>query len=231
MTLGRRVPGILAVGFSLACGSDGGLAVNLAPATLTLVSGATQTDTVARLLPNHLNVLVRDANGDPVPGAVVRYTLPPGGGTLSAPTSRTRPSGRTSTAWTLPARAGIYAVTASVDGLAPVTFRATAIPSHGARLRRDSGEAQVGIEGQSLEEVIVVQVTDVYGNGVAGMTVSFTLAPGMGSALNPQSKSDSLGHVSSLWVLGPGPGPKRMQAKAPNLMPILVNATALPAMP
>ncbi len=81
----------------------------------------------------------------------------------------------------------------------------------------------------SLDEVIVVQVTDVFGNGVEGMTVGFTLSPGNGRALNPQSKSDPLGLVSSLWELGAGAGPKRMQAKAPNLIPILVQATALPA--
>jgi hypothetical protein len=80
-----------------------------------------------------------------------------------------------------------------------------------------------------MDEVIVVQVTDAYGNGVEGMRVGFTLAPGNGRALNPQSKSDSLGLVSSLWELGAGAGPKRMQAKAPNLVPILLQATAVAA--
>ena len=231
MELGRRVPAMLAVGFSLACGSSDSVSPHAAPATLTIVAGATQTDTVAQLLANHLDVQVRDANGDPVPGVLVSFALASDAGTLSTPSSRTRPSGRTSTAWTLPDKVGTYSVIASVDGLAPVTFKATAIPSYPARLRRVSGDSQVGIEGQSLDEVVVVRVTDLFGNGVEGMTVSFTLAPGNGSALNPQSKSDSLGQAASLWVLGQGAGPKRMQAKAPNLMPILMNATALPAGP
>lgn len=231
MRHGRRLPGIIAVGFIVACGSGDSVASYGAPATLTIAAGASQTDTVAQLLDSHLDVQVRDANGDPVPGVRVSYTLAGDAGTLSSPSSRTRPSGRASTAWTLPDRAGVYSATASVDGLAPVTFRATAIPSHGARLRRVSGDGQVGFEGESLEELIVVRVTDLFGNGVEGMTVAFTLSPGNGSALNPQSKSDSLGHVSSLWVLGAGAGPKRMQAKAPNLMPILVNATAVAALP
>ncbi len=223
----QRISALLGVGLALACGGADPAGPHAAPATLTVVTGAVQTDTVAQVLDRFLDVQVQDANGAPVPGVVVRYAAE--AGTLSSPTVRTRPSGRASTSWTLPERAGHYSVTATVDGLAPVTFRATAIPSHPARLRPLSGDGQVGEEGQPLEEVIVVQVTDAYGNGVEGMTVGFTLAPGNGRALNPQSKSDSLGLVSSLWELGAGAGPKRMQAKAPNLFPILLQATAVSA--
>lgn len=227
MSIERGVSALLGLGLALACGGTDPAAPAAVPATLTVVAGATQTDTVAQLLAGHLDVLVRDADGAPVPGVVVRYAAD--GGTLSSPTARTRPSGRASTSWTLPERAGTYSVTAMVDGLAPVTFRATAIPSYPSRLRPLSGDGQVGEEGKPLDEVVVVQVTDDYGNGVEGMTVGFSLAPGNGRALNPQSKSDSLGVVSSLWELGAGPGPKRMQAKAPNLFPILLQATAVAA--
>lgn len=227
MSIERGVSVLCGLGLALACGGTDPAVPGAAPATLTVVAGATQTDTVAQRLDSYLDVLVRDADGAPVPGVVVRYAAD--GGTLSSPTTRTRPSGRASTSWTLPERAGTYSVTATVDGLAPVTFLATAIPSYPSRLRPLSGDGQVGEEGKPLDEVVVVQVTDDYGNGVEGMTVGFSLAPGNGRALNPQSKSDSLGVVSSLWELGAGPGPKRMQAKAPNLFPILLQATALPA--
>lgn len=224
-----RCSGLLGTGLLFACGGGDAAAPHAAPATLTVVSGATQTDTVAQRLDGYLDVLVRDADGSPVPGIEVRFGLAAEAGTLSSPVVRTRPSGRASTAWTLPERAGRYSVTATVTGLPPVAFTATAVPSYPARLRRLSGDGQVGVEGATLDEVIVIQVTDDYGNGVEGMTVGFSLAPGNGRALNPQSKSDSLGQVSSLWELGSGPGAKRMQAKAPNLIPILVQATALPA--
>lgn len=229
MGYGSRVSVLLGTGLLLACGGGDPAAPHTTPATLAIVSGATQIDTVAQRLDGYLDVLVRDADGSPVPGVVVRYSLAGDAGTLSFLTTRTRPSGRASSAWTLPERAGRYSVTATVDGLTPVVFSATAVPSYPARLRRLSGDGQSGVEGETLDEVIVIQVTDDYGNGVEGMTVGFSLAPGNGRALNPQSKSDSLGQVSSLWELGSGPGPKRMQAKAPNLTPILVQATALPA--
>lgn len=227
MSIERGVSVLCGLGLALGCGGSEPAAPHAAPATLTMVAGDAQTDTVAQLLAGHLDVLVLDADGSPVPGAVVRFAAQ--AGALSTPTARTRPSGRASTSWTLPERAGHYSATASVDDLAPVTFRATAIPSYPSRLRPLSGNGQVGEEGKPLDEVIVVQVTDDYGNGVEGMTVGFSLAPGNGRALNPQSKSDSLGVVSSLWELGAGPGPKQMQAKAPNLFPILLQATALPA--
>lgn len=226
---GSRCSGLLGTGLLLACGGGDAAAPGAVPATLTVVSGDAQADTVAQRLNGFLDLLVRDADGLPVPGVLVRYAIAAEAGTLSSPVVRTRPSGRASTAWTLPERAGRYSVTASVAGLPPVVFTATAVPSYPARLRRLSGDGQVGVEGETLDEVIVIQVTDDYGNGVEGMTVGFSLAPGNGRALNPQSKSDSLGQVSSFWELGTGPGPKRMQAKAPNLIPILVQATALPA--
>jgi adhesin/invasin len=229
MGYGSRCSVLLGTGLLLACGGGDAAAPGAAPATLTVVSGAAQTDTVAQRLDGFLDVLVRDADGVPVPGVLVRYAPVGQAGTISLPSVRTRPSGRASTAWTLPEQAGRYSVTASVAGLPPVVFTATAVPSYPAQLRRLSGDGQSGLEGETLDEVIVIQVTDDFGNGVEGMTVGFSLAPGNGRALNPQSKSDSLGQVSSLWELGPGPGPKRMQAKAPNLIPILLQATAVAA--
>ncbi len=144
MGLVRRSLGMFAAGLGLACGGGDSVAPHIAPATLTVIAGATQTDTVAQRLDRFLDVLVRDADGSPVPGVVVRYAAD--GGTLSSPTTRTRPSGRASTSWTLPERAGTYSVTATVDGLAPVTFGATAVPSYPALLHRVSGDGQVGFE-------------------------------------------------------------------------------------
>ncbi|HEV2146740.1 MAG TPA: Ig-like domain-containing protein, partial [Longimicrobiaceae bacterium] len=95
-------------------------------AAISKAGGDGQTAPAGSVLPAPLTVKVTDAGGNAVPGAAVSWSVGSGGGSLSPASSVTDASGQASATWTLGAAAGANTATASVGGLAAVTFGATA---------------------------------------------------------------------------------------------------------
>jgi hypothetical protein len=99
-----------------------------AAARVTIAAGDRQVGNRGGTLPDPLCVLVTDAAGNAVEGAVATYTVATGAGTLNAPTTpRSGPNGiAISGLWMLGSVVGQQTVTASVGGAGSVTFKATA---------------------------------------------------------------------------------------------------------
>ena len=95
------------------------------PDTLTKVSGDGQEGTVGAVLAEPFVVSVLDADGAAIAGAVVTFSVTAGGGTLSATTATTDANGQARSRLTLGSDAGTNTVSATVEGLEPVTFTAT----------------------------------------------------------------------------------------------------------
>ena len=100
-----------------------GLAV---PTTLVGVSGGDQQASAGTALPEPFVVEVKDHNGNPLEGAQVTFAVTAGGGTLSVTTATTNANGRASANLTLGPDPETVTVVATVAGLDPVTFTATA---------------------------------------------------------------------------------------------------------
>lgn len=96
-------------------------------------SGNNQTGQVGWTLPNPLQVIVNGSAGVPVPGVTVTFAVASGSGMLSATSLATDNLGTASIQLTLGASPGSVLTTATVAGLPPVQFTATAIaaPSGG----------------------------------------------------------------------------------------------------
>ncbi len=101
------------------------------PANLVMVSGNGQTGAAGQQLPGALTVKVTDANGNPVSGVSVTFSVTAGGGTISAASATTDSQGLASTRLTLGASAGTNTVVASSGTLAgsPITFNETGAAS------------------------------------------------------------------------------------------------------
>lgn len=99
-----------------------------AAAHVSIAAGDLQAGNRGATLPDPLCVLVVDAAGNFVEGAVATYTVATGGGTLNAPTApRSGANGiAISGLWILGSLAGQQTVTATVGGAGSVTFKATA---------------------------------------------------------------------------------------------------------
>ena len=127
LTLGRT-PGpntvrATAAGLEQVTFTATGLAV---PRTLAKHTGDEQQAAAGAQLTEPFVVSVRDQNGAALPGAVVTFAVLGDGGTLSAAVDTTDVEGLAGTTLILGEELGIYRVEATVAGLQPVTFTATA---------------------------------------------------------------------------------------------------------
>jgi Bacterial Ig-like domain (group 1) len=93
-----------------------------------------------------------------------------------------------------------------------------------AALEIYSGNGLVGTSGMALEQPVIVQVVDQEGAGLAGQTVSWSVATGEGS-ITPTSVTDSEGLAAATWTLG-NPGPNTSTATVAGLGSVTFIATA-----
>jgi uncharacterized protein (TIGR03437 family) len=101
------------------------LHVTAAPAQITIISGDNASGKVGAILPA-LQVLVVDANRNPLAGIPVSFTVTTGGGSVSTPIAFTDNLGVASTVVTLPPSPGVVQLIAASGGLS-VTFSLTAV--------------------------------------------------------------------------------------------------------
>lgn len=102
------------------------------PASITVVSGSNQTAMIASNLPSNLVAIVKDINGNPLPGIIVNWSIASGSGgeVVSYTTRLTDDYGKAYNNVILGTLAGASAtIRASVTGLAtPADFYATSTP-------------------------------------------------------------------------------------------------------
>jgi hypothetical protein len=96
------------------------------PATIEKVAGDNQLAFPRTRLVYGPTVRVRDQYSNPVSGAVVRFTVLAGDGSITADAVFTSSDGSASLGWTVGSD-GAQALSASVQGLAPVTFTASVV--------------------------------------------------------------------------------------------------------
>jgi hypothetical protein len=97
-----------------------------AAATVTKTAGDNQTGSAGHVVAVAPSITVKDANGNPTGGVPVTFAVAIGGGSVTGGTTTTNTSGiATVGSWTL-GSAGVNTLTATAQGLPPVTFTATA---------------------------------------------------------------------------------------------------------
>src|SRR4051812_39493392 len=86
-----------------------------------------------------------------------------------------------------------------------------------AAIQAVDGNGQVGAPGATLQTPLTVQVTDAQGDGVAGVTVSWSALSGSGSVSPGSSTTDSAGRASAEFTLGTLLGQQQAQAEVSGL--------------
>jgi hypothetical protein len=94
-------------------------------AHIVAVSGDGQAASPGATLPLLLGAQVTDAYGNPLAGVSVMWAVTSGGGSLSATTTTTDGTGRSSVQWTVGSTPGTQAVSASITGGISVGFTAS----------------------------------------------------------------------------------------------------------
>ena len=118
-----------------------------------------------------------------------------------------------------------YRLRATVAGVPPVltnTFNVTAAPPTAIAVL--GGANQTAPASTVLPDSVRVRVTNTFGAGVGGVTVTWTLALG-GGALSPATAvTDSLGRAAVQWTLGAA-GTQQITAGVPGIQPIPISAS------
>ena len=214
-----------------ACGGDSSGPSVGPPETLSPVTGGNQTGTAGRSLTDPLVVKVSDSKGQAISGVGVNFTVVAGTGTLGAGSVQTSADGTASTTWTLGREAGAeQRVNATVQkqggSTLTVSFSATARAGAATALARVSGDAQQGGAGAPLRDSLVVRVTDEFGNGVQGITVTWS-AQGGGTVSPATSVSDATGRATTRVTMGDALGSVSVTASAPSVPAATFTANAV----
>ena len=195
------------------------------PQALTKVSGDGQQGSVGERLAKPFVVSVLDQNGSAFAGAVVTFSVTAGGGTLSATTDTTDANGRATTRLTLGSDEETNTVSATVEGLDPVTFTATAITPHS--LTKVSGDGQQGPVSTQLAKPFVVLVLDEEDAAMAGVVVTFTVTAGGGTMSSTTAITSPHGRAARTLTLGDQPGANTVEVSVAGLDPVAFTATAI----
>ena len=219
-----------------ACGGDGGSGPPQAgpPAALSIVSGTPQEGQAGQPLSQPLSVKVVDRENVPVSGAFVNFSIPLGGGSLSANVDTTGTDGVAAVTWTLGPSVGAARVEARVSGVAgAAVFNATVKAGPATALQQVSGPIVNSAAGFELPDSVSMKLVDNFGNAIAGTTVTFAVTAGGGSISPTTATTNAEGVAKANWVMGAS-GAQSLRVTASGLQTNVTgnasacNATTIP---
>ncbi len=211
-------------------GAQKGLVVYGLLPVLTATGGNNQTVAAGTALPIPLSVQAVDPlTGQGSPGVTISFSdIKKGGGVFSPPSGVTDATGTVSTTYTLPAKSGTYTVTAASTGYAPATFTETATPTAAISLTRAAGSGQIVPVATAVPKPLVAKANDQNGNGVAGISVTFSDGGKGGTfSANPVT-TDSNGLAAVNYTTSTKSGTTTIPATAAGLSAINIFVTVTP---
>ena len=226
---------LLVVG-TLAAGCGGGGASepppdNMSP-SVTEAGGNGQSGVVGQVLANPLQAQVTQG-GQPASNVTVNWSTTAANGVMTPASGTTDANGVASSSWTLGSVSGSQTAQATVSEASgsPVAFTATALSDAAAALAKADGDGQTGDINTQLAEPVQARVTDQFGNGVEGTSVSWTATGAAVSASSVISNATGISQVSV--TLGGTAGPITITAEATGLTgsPLSFSATAVTPAP
>ncbi|MBY0490179.1 MAG: hypothetical protein K2R93_10100 [Gemmatimonadaceae bacterium] len=202
------------------------------PSSATAVTTVTIAAPVASRL-SEMNapvVKIADAKGKPMRNLLVRWKVTSGGGSVINDSSRTDAQGQaTSGGWNLGTTAGVQTLTATLDGLPPVTFTANAVPGPISELTPVTTTFTTTVVNQTVVPSPAVLAKDAYGNIVPGGQVVFALAQSQGTLVGETQATNAQGIATlASWQLGTTAGTQSVRATSPTAQAITISVTARP---
>ena len=187
--------------------------------------GADTLGSVGRIFPSPLAVQVRDSLGHGIGGVEVFYSAFQGGGAFDLDTKTTDTYGVAANAVRLGNTPALNIVQASAtlpDGsLAIVQWRIWSHLDPDVRQNAwdiaivsspDTPDSLVASAGELYPLPLVVSVTDTFGRGSPGQTVTFLNEAGGGQLQSSSAITNSDGIAQTALILGPTPGLNRVRA-------------------
>lgn len=201
----RSVIAVLSLAVSSACGGGGGTTGSSDPTSLSFTAGANQTGQVGAALPAKVTVEARSGRGPVAAITIVMAADPTAGGSVSPRTATTASDGTAQFTWTLGGKLGVQTLSASTTGATPLhsSLSATALAAPASIVQAASEAFQLVVVGHAVPLLPLVQVTDAFGNPIAGIAVTFEAVQGASVLTGTSQTSDAQGHATlGGWILG-----------------------------
>ncbi len=208
-----------------------------AASTMVISAGNGQTATVNTAVPVNPAVLVTDQYGNPVAGVAVTFAVTSGGGSLTGGAAVSSAGGiATLGSWTLGTTAGANTLSATSAGLSgsPASFTATGTAAVATTIALNAGNGQTATVNTAVSTDPSVLITDQFGNGVPGVSVTFAVVGGGGSVTGGAGLTDAAGIATvGSWTMGTTAGANNLTATATGLAgnPVTFTATATAGAP
>jgi hypothetical protein len=211
---------------SITCGDDLA-APDPRPAALVQVAGEGQVGLINQPLPEPLVVRVDDAQGQPLAGVAVVWTVT-GDGSVSQSSVISGSDGRAAVQRMLGATAGPQTTTARVPSLPPVLFTATAEAGSLPQLVMVTQPSSAAENAVPLAQQPVVRVEDGSGQPLgAGIPVTVSVSGAtLAGATTVESDAAGTATFTGLALSGPA-GNYSLTFTAPNLVPVQSAAITL----
>ena len=192
-------PALLAV--VAACGD--GPAEPRKPTKLEVVSGSNQVGSVGEALPGKIIVRASDAQG-PLADVVVTVAVESGAGGSASPSNLTTDAdGNAETTWTLGSKIGTQTLTFTTTGVPATAVTAAVTAGSAALIFPVSAGFQLTVVSRAVTVIPRVQVTDLFGNTIAGVPVTFEAEDGgVVTGATPSTGPDGTASVGA-WTIGP----------------------------
>jgi PKD repeat protein len=194
-----------------------------APAHIEVVHGDSLSGRVGEPLGDSLVFQVTDSQRRPLEGVRIAFELTAAGpGADVVPdTAETDAAGHAYTRMVLGTKigfqVGVARVVAAEGAQTPSTeFQVIALSENANGMAALLGDNQIGPVGSTLPQLLVVQVTDAFGNPISGVPIEWSVEGG-GSVSLPSSVTDMEGKAGVQRTLGPTAGPQATLAISQGL--------------
>ena len=217
-------PLLLVVSGAYGCASDGtGPGPDDGPDAIALTTPIPLAAPVATSVT--VSVRVTDAAGSGVAGVPVTFAVTAGSGSVVSPAT-TAADGTASADWTLGTTAGVNRLSVTVTGLSPVQFETTGRAGAAALLEVVAGGDQTGEAMWPLPGVLSVRVSDVHGNSIPDVPITFFVTSGGGAIAGGYTTTNAVGVATSgAWTLGAGVAPQTVTAFAASAPEVTIGAS------
>lgn len=199
--LSLPLAGAIGLAVISACSDDTGPKGVGTPASIEVASAPVAASVVAATIQGPA-VIVKDASGQPLAGVEVRFDVE-GGGAVQFPIVTTDADGFASAGlWRIGPSTGANIVTATVEGLPPVTFTLASSAGPVAQV------ISLARAGRSYEPGTAInldfRVADAGGNGIAGQPVTLAVTAGGGTLSVTSGTTNASGLISTTLTLPTG---------------------------
>jgi hypothetical protein len=204
-----KTPSLFAIGVVVtlvACKSDSTTSASTT-GTLTKISGDSQSVVVGGSVTAPLVAQLASSSGSPIAGAKVIWSVPGGTGVLSDSAAITDANGKASTTYTTTDHSGPVTVNATFES-AGVAFTVVQVAGRPTSFTIGTGNGVAVLVGNGVP--LTAFVLDTLGNGVAGVTVTWSTNGGI--LRNVTSTTGLDGIAASFITLGPAAGRVTVQA-------------------